>query len=184
MVVTVTAGGVSKTFQEAPSGPVPTDQARWFPTVEEAFAMIERAFEDDAHRVDVRYDPATKATKTVIPRLSFPNGICVTHDDQSILIGQTWLCRILRYWYAGPKAGAIEIFLENLPGYVDNINRASDGGYWVALTGMRSPIYDLSMRMPRFRRRMMKRVPPDEWLATRTLTLSAPSPKCTRFHLR
>jgi hypothetical protein len=25
-------------------------------------------------------------------------------------------------------------------------------------------------------------VPPDEWLATRTLTLSAPSPKCTRCH--
>jgi ribose transport system permease protein len=112
----------------------------------------------------VRFDPRTNETRTVIPRLSFPNGICVTHDDQSILIGQTWLCRILRYWYAGPKAGAIEVFLENLPGYVDNINRASDGGYWVALTGMRSPIYDLSMRMPRFRRRMMKRVPPDEWL--------------------
>ena len=27
-------------------------------------------------------------------------------------------------------------------------------------------------------------VPPDEWLATRTLTLSAPSPKCTRCHAR
>ena len=26
--------------------------------------------------------------------------------------------------------------------------------------------------------------PPVEWLATLTLTLCAPSPKCTRFHLR
>jgi ribose transport system permease protein len=110
------------------------------------------------------YDPATRTTRTVLPRLVFPNGVASCHGGDSILIGQTWLCRILRYWHSGPKRGALELFADDLPGYVDNINRASDGGYWVALTGMRSPIYDLAMRMPRFRRRMMKRVPPDEWL--------------------
>jgi ribose transport system permease protein len=110
------------------------------------------------------YDPATRTTRTVLPRLVFPNGVCSCHDGESILIGQTWLCRILRYWHSGAKRGALEVFADDLPGYVDNINRASDGGYWVALTGTRAPIYDLSMRMPSFRRRMMKRVPPDEWL--------------------
>jgi ribose transport system permease protein len=54
--------------------------------------------------------------------------------------------------------------LENLPGYPDNINLASDGNYWLAMVGMRSPAYDLAMRMPGFRRRMAKRVPVDEWL--------------------
>ena len=29
--------------------------------------------------------------------------------------------------------------IDNLPGYPDNINRASDGNYWLALVGMRSP---------------------------------------------
>ena len=29
--------------------------------------------------------------------------------------------------------------IENLPGYPDNINRASDGNYWLAMVGMRSP---------------------------------------------
>jgi ribose transport system permease protein len=110
------------------------------------------------------YDPATKTTTTVLPRLVFPNGVCSCHDGESILIGSTWLCRILRYWHSGAKRGAVEVFADNLPGYVDNINRAADGGYWVALTGTRAPIFDLSMRMPAFRRRMMKQIPPDEWI--------------------
>jgi ribose transport system permease protein len=110
------------------------------------------------------YDPANRTTRTILPRLSFPNGVCSAHDGESLLIAQTWLCRVLRYWHSGPKRGTVEVFVDNLPGYLDNINRASDGTYWAALNGMRAPTYDLAMRMPRFRRRMMKRVPPDEWL--------------------
>ena len=112
----------------------------------------------------VRYDPATGKTRTVVRDLVFPNGICSCHDGDSLLIAQTWLCRILRYYHRGPNKGRLEIFMDNFPGYLDNINRASDGAYWVALNGMRSPAYDLAMRMPTFRRRMMKRIPRDEWL--------------------
>lgn len=110
------------------------------------------------------YDPATGTTRTVIRDLVFPNGICSCHDGESLLIAQTWLCRILRYYHSGPNKGRLEIFMDNFPGYLDNINRSSDGGYWIALNGMRSPAYDLAMRMPSFRRRMMKRIPRDEWL--------------------
>ena len=54
--------------------------------------------------------------------------------------------------------------MDNLPGYPDNINLASDGNYWLALVGMRSPALDLAWRMPGFRTRMAKRLPVDEWL--------------------
>ena len=54
--------------------------------------------------------------------------------------------------------------IADLPGYPDNINLASDGNYWLALVGMRSPAYDLAMRMPGFRKRMASRLPADEWL--------------------
>ena len=54
--------------------------------------------------------------------------------------------------------------MDNLPGYPDNINLASDGNYWFALVGMRSPSLDLAWKMPGFRTRMAKRVPVDEWL--------------------
>lgn len=112
----------------------------------------------------VCHDPATGTTTTVVRDLVFPNGVCSAHDGESLLIAQTWLCRILRYWHSGPNQGRLEVFMDNLPAYLDNINRASDGNYWVALNGMRSPAYDLAMRKPAFRRRMMKRLPRDEWL--------------------
>jgi ribose transport system permease protein len=56
------------------------------------------------------------------------------------------------------------VVIPDLPGYPDNINRASDGNYWLALLGMRSPVLDVALRMPDVRRRMAKRIAPDEWL--------------------
>jgi ribose transport system permease protein len=112
----------------------------------------------------IRYDPRDGSTKTVVKKIRFPNGICSSHDGKSILINSTGECRIYRYWHSGEKEGTLEVFSDAFPGYLDNINRASDGGYWVALNGMRSPVLDLAMTMPGFRRRMLKRVPPDEWL--------------------
>jgi ribose transport system permease protein len=113
----------------------------------------------------VVYDPATKHTHTLINRFYFPNGICVSQDGRSVLIASTSACRIFRHWLAGPKAGTTEIMIDELPGNPDNINRASDGNYWLALVGIRSPAYDLACRKPAFRRRMVKQVPADEWLA-------------------
>ena len=110
------------------------------------------------------HDPATGQTRTLIRNLMFPNGICLAHDGQSIFFALTWICQIKRYWIAGPKKGTVETVIENLPGNPDNINRSSDGNYWLAMTGMRTPAYDLALRMPGFRTRMVKRVPPDEWL--------------------
>lgn len=110
------------------------------------------------------FDPNTGTTRTVLKNLVFPNGICMTHDGQSFLFAETWACRISRYWFDGPKKGTVETVIADLPGYPDNINRASDGSYWLALVGIRTPALDLALRMPGFRRRMARRVAPDEWL--------------------
>lgn len=112
----------------------------------------------------VCYDPRTKKTKTVLRNLIFPNGVCLEYGGQSILFAESWACRINRYWFDGPKAGTLERVIEDLPGYPDNINRASDGNYWVAIMGMRTPVLDTALRMPGFRRRMARRVAADEWL--------------------
>ncbi len=110
------------------------------------------------------YDPNTGTTKTVLRNLLFPNGICMTGDGVSFMFAETWACTISRYYFDGPKAGTVEKLIPNLPGYPDNINRASDGTYWLALVGMRTPSMDLALKMPGFRRRMARRVAPDEWL--------------------
>jgi len=110
------------------------------------------------------YDTNTGRTHTVLRGLKFPNGICIASDGQSILFAETWGCSVKRYWFDGAKKGLVETVIDNLPGYPDNINLASDGNYWLAVVGMRSPALDLAWKMPGFRQRMAKRVPSDEWL--------------------
>ncbi len=113
----------------------------------------------------IMYDPKNNKTTTVLRHLTFPNGIVLASDGQSILFAESWKCSIKRYWFDGPKKGNVEMVIDNLPGYPDNINVASDGNYWMAIMGMRSQVFDLAMRKPGFRRRMAKQLPGDEWLA-------------------
>ena len=60
VLVTVGPDGATRVHPETGT-PVADAEARWFPTVQEAFGLIEEALEEDAHRVDVRYDPASGA---------------------------------------------------------------------------------------------------------------------------
>jgi len=109
------------------------------------------------------FDPARGTTQIVCDHLYFPNGVCVTHDGRHLLVCSTWTCSVMIFNLARLKDGP-RYFIRGLPGYPDNINRASDGGYWIALAGMRSPVIDLAMEEPAFRLRMAKRVPPANWL--------------------
>ncbi|MBO6718291.1 MAG: SMP-30/gluconolactonase/LRE family protein [Rhizobiaceae bacterium] len=111
----------------------------------------------------ISFDPATRRTQTICDNLVFPNGVCLTHDGKFLLVASTWNCSILIFDLADLAAGP-RVFMSGLPGYPDNVNRASDGGYWVALAGMRNPIMDQAMKYPALRRRMAKRVPPTNWL--------------------
>ncbi len=110
------------------------------------------------------YDPKTGRTKTVHDGLRYANGVCLAHDGRSILIAESWACSVHRYWIEGPKAGTMECLIADMPGYPDNINRASDGTYWMAWLGVRTPTFDLSLRHPGFRKRMTRRLPGDDWL--------------------
>lgn len=110
------------------------------------------------------YDPRDGSSRTILPKLQFPNGITMAGDGESFLFAETWGCRISRYWFDGPRKGQVEVVIPDLPGYPDNINKASDGTFWCAILGMRSPTFDLAQRMPQFRRRMVYRVASDEWM--------------------
>lgn len=110
------------------------------------------------------HDPKTGKTHTEIDRLTFPNGVCIAHDGKSVIFCSTWLCKVYRYWIDTSRKGELEVLIDNLPGYPDNINRASDGTYWLAFVGIRAPAFDLAMEDPGFRIRMVKQLPSDEWL--------------------
>jgi ribose transport system permease protein len=111
----------------------------------------------------IRVDP-DGSTDVVVDNYVFPNGVCTSHDGQSVLIASTGLFRVDRLWVNGPKQGQFEPVMENLPGYPDNINRSSDGHYWMSFVAMRTPTSDLFLRWPTVRRRMTKELPPDDWI--------------------
>ncbi|TMJ37057.1 MAG: ABC transporter permease [Alphaproteobacteria bacterium] len=110
------------------------------------------------------FDPKTGETKTLLDNYRYANGVCLAHDGKSLFFAESWACRVHRYWIEGPKAGTAECVIKDMPGYPDNINRASDGNYWMAWLGMRTPSFDLALRHPAFRKRMTRRLPQDEWL--------------------
>lgn len=110
------------------------------------------------------YDPKTGRTHTVLPKRMFPNGICMTGDGESLFFAETWAGRISRYWFNGSNKGKVVKVIDDMPGYPDNIRRSSDGHFWVAMLGMRTPALDLAMQMPGFRRRMTQRVAFEEWI--------------------
>lgn len=110
------------------------------------------------------YNPADGSTKTLLDGYRYTNGVTMAHDNKSLFFCESWACRIHRYWLEGPKAGTAECVIRDMPGYPDNINRASDGTYWMAWLGMRTPSFDLSLRHPAMRKRMARRLPQDDWL--------------------
>lgn len=46
-----------------------------------------------------------------------------------------WILR--RVHVAGLNKGGMDTFVDNLPGFPDNIRRSSSGGYWVAMSAVR-----------------------------------------------
>ena len=110
------------------------------------------------------YDPKDGSTRTLLDGYRYTNGVAMAHDNKSLYFCESWACRIHRYWLEGPKAGTAECVIRDMPGYPDNVNRASDGNYWMAWLGMRTPSFDLSLRHPAMRKRMARRLPQDEWL--------------------
>ncbi|CAG9860313.1 unnamed protein product, partial [Phyllotreta striolata] len=74
----------------------------------------------------IRYNANTKKNEVLIDNLRFANGVKLSQDEDFVLVGETMYNRVHRYYLKGPKKGTHDIFIEGLPGLVDNIQ--SDGG--------------------------------------------------------
>lgn len=85
----------------------------------------------------LEYDTETKEATVIMENLRFPNGIQLLPDDESVLVAETTMARIRRVHVAGLNKGGMDTFIDNLPGFPDNIRRSSSGGYWVAMSAIR-----------------------------------------------
>ncbi|XP_013855884.1 adipocyte plasma membrane-associated protein, partial [Austrofundulus limnaeus] len=85
----------------------------------------------------LEYDTETREVTVIMDNLRFPNGIQLLPDEESVLVAETTMARIRRVHVAGLNKGGMDTFIDNMPGFPDNIRPSSTGGYWVAMSAVR-----------------------------------------------
>ena len=114
--------------------------------------------EHGGHGRLLAFDPVTGDVRELLNGLNFANGVAVSHDGRSVLVNETGGYRVLRYWLEGKKAGTVDVVIENLPGFPDNLSKGQDGRYWVGLVSPRSAALDALSDQP-FLRTIVQRLP-------------------------
>ena len=106
----------------------------------------------------IRRDPDGTVT-TILTGLDFANGLVLAPDESHVLIAETSGYRILRHWLAGARAGDTGSFVDNLPGFPDNMSPGSDGLLWVAIAAPRNALLDRLLPMPGILRTLVWNLP-------------------------
>jgi sugar lactone lactonase YvrE len=104
------------------------------------------------------YDPHSKATRVVLDKLFFANGVAVSPDQSFVLVVETGTYSVRRLWLNGPKQGQSETFIENLPGFPDGILSNGRDKFWLALVTPRDSTLDRLLPHP-FLRKLVMRLP-------------------------
>ncbi|XP_036911406.1 adipocyte plasma membrane-associated protein isoform X5 [Sturnira hondurensis] len=108
----------------------------------------------------LEYDTETKEVKVLLDQLRFPNGVQLSPAEDFILVVETTMARIRRFYLSGLMKGGADLFVENLPGFPDNIRPSSSGGYWICMATIRSnsgfSMLDFLSKRPSIKRMMFK----------------------------
>jgi sugar lactone lactonase YvrE len=124
---------------------ISTDGTIYFTDASDSFGVenyILDLLEGRPHGRLLSYDPFTKTVTTLLDKLYFANGVVLSTNEDFVLVNETYRYRIRRYWLKGNKAGSNDIFIDNLPGFPDNITSNKNGVYHLALFTIRNPILD------------------------------------------
>lgn len=120
-----------------------------------SLAMHASQYEILEHRGNGRlfaYFPDTQEVTLLLDNLQFANGVALSAEEDFVLVNETGSYLVRRYWLKGEKAGSSDIFINNLPGFPDNITTAPDGGFWIALIKPRNKVVDSLSEYPQMRK--------------------------------
>jgi len=135
-----------------------TDASHRFPQKEYLFDLLEAR----PNGRFLRYDPESGQTEVLLRDLYFANGVALSQGEDFVLVNETYRYRIQRYWLKGPKAGTSDIFMDNLPGFPDNITSNRRGTFWLALFTVRNDLMDKMHPIPLLKK-IMSRLPKFMW---------------------
>ncbi|KAE8715901.1 Protein STRICTOSIDINE SYNTHASE-LIKE 5 [Hibiscus syriacus] len=112
---------------------------------------IKDIMEDRPHDRFMSFDPVTLKTRVLVGELYFANGVAWTWIDEKFDCRRR--CR--KYYIKGNKQRKVEKFIDNLPGFPDNIKYDGDGHYWIALAAATSVPLDIAFKYPSIRKAMI-----------------------------
>ena len=117
---------------------------RW-PLSEYNADILERSATGALYRLDTNGD-----LDLVLGGLVFANGVALSAAERFVLVAELGSYRIHRVWLEGPHAGERDLFVDNLPGFPDNLN-LSDGLFWCGFPRPRDRVLDACASLPRIR---------------------------------
>lgn len=142
---------------------ISSDGTIYFSDASKKYTNMESFADVFEHRPNGRllaYQPSTGKTRVMQDQLYFPNGVALSPDESCLLFSQTSLYRVSCYWITGSKAGQVEVFIDNLPGFPDNITFNGKDTYWVALFSGPKARASLDPLLPNpFLRKVLWRLP-------------------------
>lgn len=113
----------------------------------------------------LRFDPRTGDIDLLADGLQFANGVGLATDESYVIVAETGSYRIQRVELTGPRAGAVSVWADNLPGIPDNVtSQTAEGIFWVALYSPRMALLDRVAPYPSLRiltANLPSRVQPD-----------------------
>jgi sugar lactone lactonase YvrE len=118
--------------------------------------------ESKPHGRLLSYNPDNGQINVLLSDLYFANGVALSQQEDFLLVNETYRYRIVRYWLKGPKAGTQDIFIDNLPGFPDNISSNGKGTFWLALFTVRNDVLDTLHAFP-FLKAQMSKLPKALW---------------------
>jgi sugar lactone lactonase YvrE len=140
---------------------IASDGTIYFTDASDKFPLSVYKYDILEHRPNGRflvYDPATKQTRVLLDGLHFANGVALGPEEAFVLVVETGEYRVWRVWLKGPRAGAKEIFIDNLPGFPDNVTFNGSDTFWLALVTPRNALLDKLLPRP-FLRKIVPRLP-------------------------
>lgn len=115
--------------------------------------------EHGGHGRLLEHDLAAGTTRALLDGLQFANGVAVGPDDAYVLVNETGAYRVLRYWLKGDRAGTHDVFIDNLPGFPDNITFNGRDRFWLAIFAPRDALLDRLLPGNEFLRTVLVKLP-------------------------
>lgn len=106
-------------------------------------------------------DPSLLNARILARGLAWPSGVAVAHDEQNLLVSESWMHRLNLFGRSGKDR---RILVKNFTGYPCRIVRGLEQDYWIAFFALRTQLTEFVLREHAFRTRMMAKVPPHLWV--------------------